>query len=117
MSSKDKQILERAIANGLLTEDQATRIARIRHNRKERDGSVPGVAEVAVEKGFLTREQADRLAAAQDAFEQDHVIAGYRLVGKLGLSLLAVAGPRSQFPVRREPSRLPANVAACLRSH
>lgn len=102
MSSKDKQILERAIANGLLTEDQATRLARIRHNRKERDGSVPAVADVAVEKGFLTREQADRLAAAQDAFEKDHVIAGYRLVGKLGAGSMGTVYKARQLSLDRE---------------
>ena len=102
MSSKDKQILERALARGLLTDEQATRIARIRHNRKERDGTAPPIADVAVEKGFLTREQAERLAAAQDSFDKNHEIAGYRLEDKIGAGSMGTVYKARQLSLDRE---------------
>ena len=68
MSSPDKQFLERAVATGLLTDEQATKLARMRHNRKERDGVAPPLPELAVDKGFLTQMQADRLLKAQKSF-------------------------------------------------
>ncbi|MEM8885478.1 MAG: serine/threonine-protein kinase [Planctomycetota bacterium] len=102
MSSKDKQILERAIAGGLLTEEQATRIARIRHNRKERDGAAPGIAAVAVEKGFLSAEQAQQLEEAQDAFEQTQEIAGYKLESKLGAGSMGTVYKARQLSLDRE---------------
>jgi serine/threonine-protein kinase len=101
MSSSDKQILERALAGGLLTEEQATRIARIRHNRKERDGTAPPIADVAVEKGFLTREQADRLSAQQEEFEEKHEIAGYKLEEKLGAGSMGTVYRARQLSLDR----------------
>ena len=89
MSSKDKQFLERAIAGGLLTPDQATKIARIRHTRKEeaekeQGATAPTAAEVAVEEFFVTADQASRLSSAQESFDEKREIAGYRLEKKLG---------------------------------
>jgi serine/threonine-protein kinase len=102
MSSKDKQILERAIAGGMLTDEQATRIARIRHNRKQRDGTAPAIAEVAVEKGVLTEEQAAKLLSDQESFDTDHVIAGYRLDEKLGAGSMGTVYKARQLSLDRE---------------
>jgi len=102
MSSKDKQILERALAGGLLSEEQATRLARIRHNRKERDGTAPPIEEVAVEKGFLTKAQAERLCRAHEEFESKHEIAGYRLEEKLGAGSMGTVHRARQLSLDRE---------------
>ncbi len=102
MSSKDKQILERAIAVGLLTPDQATRIARVRHTKKEADGVAPSVEDVAVEHGFLTADQAKRLASAQESFDEKREIAGYRLVKKLGAGSMGTVHLAVQLSLDRK---------------
>jgi len=102
MSSTDKQILERALASGLITEDQATRIARIRHNRKETGGIVPSITDVAVEKGYLTRAQAERLQSDQEQFEEKHEIAGYKLEEKLGAGSMGTVYRARQLSLDRQ---------------
>jgi serine/threonine-protein kinase len=102
MSSPDKQILERAVASGLLTEEQATRLARMRHNRKERDGEAPPLAEMAVEKGFLTQMQAERLVEAQKTFDEKQQIAGYKLEKKLGAGSMGTVYKARQLSLDRE---------------
>jgi len=102
MSSPDKQILERAVASGLLTEDQATKLARMRHNRKERDGEAPPLAELAVDKGFLTQMQADRLVNAQKDFNEKQQIAGYKLEQKLGAGSMGTVYKARQLSLDRE---------------
>ena len=84
MAARDKQILERAIAEGLLTKDQATALARLRHRRKERDGMAPPVEKLAVEQNLLTAEQAQKLADHYEGFSEKRTIAGYRLLEKIG---------------------------------
>jgi len=102
MSSPDKQILERAVASGLLTEEQATKLARMRHNRKERDGAAPPLAELAVTKGFLTRMQADRLTKAQRNFDEKQQIAGYKLEEKIGAGSMGTVYKARQLSLDRE---------------
>ena len=101
MSSPDKQILERAVASGLLSEEQATKLARMRHNRKERDGAAPSLAEMAVEKGLLTASQAERLVEAQRAFEEEQKIAGYKLEQKLGAGSMGTVYRARQLSLDR----------------
>jgi len=102
MSSPDKQFLERAVATGLLTDEQATKLARMRHNRKERDGVAPPLPELAVDKGFLTQMQADRLLKAQKSFDTDQKIAGYRLEKKLGAGSMGTVYKARQLSLDRE---------------
>jgi len=102
MSSPEKQFIERAVATGLLTEEQATKLARMRHNRKERDGEAPPLAELAVDKGFLTQMQADRLLDAQKSFDKDQKIAGYKLEKKLGAGSMGTVYKARQLSLDRE---------------
>jgi serine/threonine-protein kinase len=84
MGSSAKQILERAIAQGWLTKDQATELARLRHRRKEETGVAPAMEELAVEKGFLTAERARSLRVEQEQFDVERQIGGYKLIEKIG---------------------------------
>mgnify|MGYP007073192661 FL=1 len=83
MSSIAKQILERAIAQELLTPDQALELGRLRHARKE-GGAPPPVEELAVEKGYLTPDQAEALRTEAEGFAVTRELAGYKLLEKIG---------------------------------
>jgi serine/threonine-protein kinase len=101
MSSTAKQILERAIAQKLLTEEQALELARLRHARKGRDGVAPAVEELAVEKGYLSAEAAHRLRQEQEGFDLDREIGGYRIIEKVGSGTMGTVYKAKQVSLDR----------------
>jgi serine/threonine-protein kinase len=101
MGSTAKQILERAMARGLLTKDQATELARLRHRRKEETGLAPAVEDVAVERGYLTPEQAKDLRVAQEQFDVDRRIGGYELIEKIGSGTMGTVYRAMQLSLDR----------------
>jgi serine/threonine-protein kinase len=101
MASTAKQILERAIAQKLLTEEQALELARLRHDRKGDDGVAPAVEELAIEKGYLTEEQATRLRQEQEGFDLRREIAGYRIIEKIGSGTMGTVYKAKQVSLDR----------------
>ena len=83
MTSNARQFLDRAIANGLLTKEQATELGRLRHAHTDRDGQPLPVDELAIEEGYLTVEQAKRIRVAQEKFEIKREFGGYRLIEQI----------------------------------
>ncbi len=101
MASTAKQILERALAQKLLTEEQALELAKLRHARKGRDGVAPAVEELAIEKGYLTSEQAHRLRQEQEGFDLDREIGGYRIIEKIGSGTMGTVYKAKQVSLDR----------------
>jgi serine/threonine-protein kinase len=101
MPSTAKQILERAITKGFLTNEQALEVGKLRHARKNRDGVAPPVEELAVEKGYLTAEQAKSLRTEQEGFEVSREIAGYRLIEKVGAGTMGTVYKAKQLSLDR----------------
>jgi eukaryotic-like serine/threonine-protein kinase len=101
MGSTAKQILERAIAQKILTEEQALELARLRHARKGRDGVAPAVEELAVEKGYLTAADAHRLRQEQEGFDLDREIGGYRIIEKIGSGTMGTVYKAKQVSLDR----------------
>ncbi len=100
MGSAAKQILERALASGLLTKEQATEIARLRHQRRDQ-GRDASVEDLAVEKGYLTAEQGKRLRVEQEKFETEREIGGYRLIEKIGAGTMGTVYKAKQISLDR----------------
>jgi serine/threonine-protein kinase len=101
MTSIAKQILERALAKELLTEEQALEIGRLRHARKADDGTAPAVEDLAVELGYLTQGQAERLRTEAEGFEVQREIAGYRLLEKIGAGSMGTVFKAKQLSLDR----------------
>lgn len=101
MSSAAKQILERAIAKGLISPDQALELGRLRHARKDDKGVAPAIEELAVEKGFLTDDQAQRLRTEQEGFAVNREIAGYKLIEKVGAGTMGTVYKARQLSLDR----------------
>jgi len=101
MKSQAKEILERALAGGLLEKSQAVELARLRHSLKARGGPVPEVQELAVEKGYLTAAQARNLVEMQKRFAAEGVIAGYKLVEKIGSGSMGTVYKAKQVSLDR----------------
>jgi len=80
MPSTAKQILERAIAQKLLTEEQALELARIRHSRKGPDGVAP---------------------TEQEGFEMRREIGGYRIIEKIGAGTMGTVYKAKQVSLDR----------------
>lgn len=100
MSAPTKRMLERALALGLLTTDQATRLARLHHAKKQADPSLR-IEDVAVEAGLVTAEQAERLRAEEAKFETERTIAGYRLLEKIGSGSMGTVYKATQLSLQR----------------
>ncbi len=100
MGSAAKQILERALAGGLLSKEQATELARLRHQRRD-EGREAGVEQLAVEKGYLTAEQARRLRVEQEKFDTEREIGGYRLIEKIGAGTMGTVYKAKQVSLDR----------------
>jgi len=101
VSSIAKQILERALAQGFLTRDQALEIGRLRHARKEAEGTAPAVEGLCVEKGYLTRDQAKRLRSAVEGFDVNRQLAGYKLIEKVGAGTMGTVYKARQLSLDR----------------
>ncbi len=101
MKSPTKRILERALALGLLTKEQATRLARQHHAKKRPGVDGPRLEEVAVEMGLLTAEQAKRLREEEDKFETERTVAGYRLIEKIGSGSMGTVYKAIQLSLQR----------------
>jgi len=101
MRSAAKQFLESAVAEGLLTRKQAVELGRRRHERRDAQGDLPPIEEVAVELGFLTPDQAHRLRAAEEGFDVDREIGGYRLIEKVGAGTMGTVYKAKQLSLDR----------------
>ncbi len=101
MSSIAKQILERALAQGFLTKDQALEMGRLRHARKETDGTAPAVEQLCIEMGYLTEDQARRLRSAVEGFDVNRRLAGYQLIEKVGAGTMGTVFKARQLSLDR----------------
>jgi serine/threonine-protein kinase len=101
MRSGAKQILERAIAGGLLAKEQAVELARLRHAMKLRGEAPPPVEELAVTKGYLTAAQAKSLGELARRFSAEGVIAGYKILEKIGSGSMGTVHKAKQLSLDR----------------
>jgi len=101
MSSAAKQLLERAVAEGLLSQEQALELGRRRHERRDAHGVSPSIEELAVELGMLTADQAHRLRAAQEGFDLDREIGGYKLIERIGSGAMGTVYKAKQLSLDR----------------
>jgi serine/threonine-protein kinase len=100
VSSIAKEILERAIAQQILTQEQALELGKLRHARKAR-GVAPPIEDLAVEKGYLTAEQAERLRTEAEGFAVNREIAGYKLLEKIGAGAMGTVFKAKQLSLDR----------------
>jgi serine/threonine-protein kinase len=101
MSSVARQFLDRAIAAGFITKDQATELGKLRHARKDADGFAPGMEELAVEAGYLTADQARRIRSEQERFEIKREFGGYRLIEQIASGAMGSVYKAKQLSLDR----------------
>jgi len=101
MTTNARQILDRAIESGWITRDQAAELARIRHQRKLDSDTAPAVDELAVELGYLTADQARQVRSAQERFDIDRELDGYRLIERIGAGTMGVVYRARQLSLDR----------------
>jgi serine/threonine-protein kinase len=83
VSSVARQFLDRAIAAGFITNEQATELGKLRHASRGPGGEGPSLEELAVEAGYLTAAQAQRIRTEQERFEIKREFGGYRLTEQI----------------------------------
>ena len=106
MSSVARQFLDRAIAAGLITKEQATELGKLRHARKDADGVAPGMEEIAVEAGYLTADQARRVPGIPVYEEQSITVMGSAITSRTTtLEIREAKAPSAAFRLPRGYAR------------
>jgi serine/threonine-protein kinase len=101
MSSNAKRILQSAVKKGLLSEEQAQAMWRLRQSRREQDGVAPPVEELAVEMGYLAAEDARALRVEVEEFDVPRRLGGFRLLEKIDSGAMATVYKAKQVSLDR----------------